>query len=103
MSCPEPGHPDGLAGLLSVVDLDDQAAIVRRHDVARLSMVMADRGMGRASCCRGMESWGPARSLNTAVAATNDTQRQHLYETLGLDNQYDPHERMIHAAPAPGS
>jgi hypothetical protein len=42
-----------------------------------------------------------ARSLAAALAGATDTQRQHLYEALGLEINYDPAERTLHASVAP--
>ena len=42
-----------------------------------------------------------ARSLASALAGATDTQRQKLYEALGLEINYDPAERTVHASITP--
>jgi site-specific DNA recombinase len=42
-----------------------------------------------------------ARGLATALAGATDTQRHQLYEALGLEINYDPGERLVHASITP--
>jgi hypothetical protein len=42
-----------------------------------------------------------ARSLAAALAGATDTQRQQLYEALGLEIEYHPSEKVVHASITP--
>lgn len=42
-----------------------------------------------------------ARGLAAALAGATDTQRQQLYEALGLEIEYDPSEKVVHASISP--
>ena len=42
-----------------------------------------------------------ARALAAALAGATDTQRRKLYEALGLEIDYDPSEKLVHASITP--
>ena len=80
--------------------------LARKHEIARdaakaeLTRISKHQpeGLSPEEFKVGLEH---ARGLAAALAGATDTQRQQLYEALGLEIEYDPSEKVVHASISP--